>query len=208
MPPYSSLGFHLCRFEYNSIEKLQAVTQRMHDANFPYDVQWTDIDAMPSHLDSTYDKNKFHDLADLVRSVQSSMQPAGTYPPYDDGLKEAIFIKTRLELCAWKEIHLKRSFVLSRSSFVKFGQYAAHWIGDNSAPYEDTYFPISAILIFNMFGITHVGADICGFRLDITQAEQSSMETAGSVVFRRFHGILLQEPSSWELKNCVHNGCN
>ncbi|CAM4969340.1 unnamed protein product [Rotaria socialis] len=106
MPPYWSLGFHLCRYGYNSIENLRAVIQRMHDAEFPYDVQWTDIDAMSSSLDFTYDQNNFHGLPDLVRSLQSegkhyvniidvgisSTQPSGTYPPYDDGLKRAIFM--------------------------------------------------------------------------------------------------------------------
>ena len=31
----------------------------MHDAEFPYDVQWTDIDAMASHLDFTYNGTEF-----------------------------------------------------------------------------------------------------------------------------------------------------
>jgi hypothetical protein len=35
--------------------------------------------------------------------------------------------------------------------------------------------------------------------LENSQVEQSGTETAGSVVFRRFHGILLQESSSWAL---------
>ncbi len=79
----------------------------MHDANFPYDVQWTDIDAMESHLDFTYSNNSFHGLPDLVRGIQSggqhyvniidpgisSTQPAGSYPAYDEGIKQGIFIK-------------------------------------------------------------------------------------------------------------------
>ncbi len=78
----------------------------MHDANFPYDVQWTDIDTMSSHLDFTYNKKSFNGLPDLVRGLQSdgmhyvniidpgisSTQPAGSYPPYDDGIKRGIFI--------------------------------------------------------------------------------------------------------------------
>ncbi len=78
----------------------------MHDAEFPYDVQWTDIDAMSSHLDFTYDQTNFNGLPDLVHSLQSqgkhyvniidpgisSTQPSGTYPPYDEGLKRAIFV--------------------------------------------------------------------------------------------------------------------
>jgi alpha-glucosidase (family GH31 glycosyl hydrolase) len=79
----------------------------MYDADFPYDVQWTDIDAMASHLDFTYDNNSFHGLPDLVRGIQSggqhyvniidpgisSTQPAGSYPAYDEGIKQGIFIK-------------------------------------------------------------------------------------------------------------------
>jgi lysosomal alpha-glucosidase len=78
----------------------------MHDADFPYDVQWTDIDAESSYLAFTYNNNSFQDLPQLVRALQSngkhyvniidpgisSTQPAGTYPPYDDGLKRGIFI--------------------------------------------------------------------------------------------------------------------
>ncbi|CAF1071854.1 unnamed protein product [Rotaria sordida] len=106
MPPYWSLGFHLCRWGYNNIDNLRTVIQRMHDAQFPYDVQWTDIDAMRSNLDFTYDPTNFNGLPDLVRSLQSEgkhyvniidpgispTQPPGTYPPYDDGLKRAIFM--------------------------------------------------------------------------------------------------------------------
>ena len=78
----------------------------MHDADFPYDVQWTDIDAMSNHLDFTYNNITFHGLPDLVRDLQSngkhyvniidpgisSTQPAGSYPAYDDGIKRGIFI--------------------------------------------------------------------------------------------------------------------
>lgn len=78
----------------------------MHDADFPYDVQWTDIDAMSSTLDFTYDTTKFNGLPDLVHSLHlegkhyiniidagiSSTQPSGTYSPYDEGIKQAVFI--------------------------------------------------------------------------------------------------------------------
>ena len=78
----------------------------MHDADFPYDVQWTDIDVMSNKLDFTYDAKNFNGLPELVRALQSdgkhyvniidpaisSTQPAGTYPPYDDGMSQAIFV--------------------------------------------------------------------------------------------------------------------
>ena len=79
----------------------------MDAADFPYDVQWTDIDAMSSYLDFTYDETNFRGLPDLVRALQasgkryvniidpgiSSVQPAGTYIPYEEGLKKNIFMR-------------------------------------------------------------------------------------------------------------------
>lgn len=38
--PYWSLGFHLCRYGYNSIEKAKQVTERTIHAGIPYDVMW------------------------------------------------------------------------------------------------------------------------------------------------------------------------
>ncbi len=78
----------------------------MHDADFPYDIQWTDIDVMSAHLDFTYNDVTFDGLPELVHGLQSegkhyvniidpgisSTQPAGSYPAYDDGLKRGIFI--------------------------------------------------------------------------------------------------------------------
>ena len=78
----------------------------MHDADFPYDVQWTDIDAMSSALDFTYDEKNFHNLSKLIHQLQSngmhyvniidpgisSTQPSGTYFPFDDGVNKKIFI--------------------------------------------------------------------------------------------------------------------
>jgi len=36
MPPYWSLGFHLCRWGYNSSDQLQAVINRMRTAKMPH----------------------------------------------------------------------------------------------------------------------------------------------------------------------------
>ena len=79
----------------------------MHDADFPVDVQWTDIDVMNSLLDFTYSNDTFHGLPELIHSFHSegkhyvnivdpgisSTQPAGSYAPYDEGLKRGIFIR-------------------------------------------------------------------------------------------------------------------
>ncbi|GAB1603755.1 lysosomal alpha-glucosidase-like [Argonauta hians] len=106
MPPYWSLGFHLCRWGYNDSATMKKVIKRNRDAKIPYDVQWNDIDAMDKKRDWTYDPKLFADLPQIVDDLHdhgqhyimivdgaiSSQQPKGTYPPYDDGLKDGVFV--------------------------------------------------------------------------------------------------------------------
>uniref|UniRef100_A0A915ASA5 Galactose mutarotase N-terminal barrel domain-containing protein n=3 Tax=Parascaris univalens TaxID=6257 RepID=A0A915ASA5_PARUN len=57
----------------------------------------------------------------------------------------------------------KRGAVISRSTFPSSGRYGGHWLGDNSATWEDLRTAVIGVQEFNMFGIPYVGSDICGF---------------------------------------------
>ncbi|KJH46330.1 glycosyl hydrolase, family 31 [Dictyocaulus viviparus] len=57
----------------------------------------------------------------------------------------------------------KRGAVISRSTFPSIGRFAGHWLGDNSASWEDLQTSVIGAQEFNMFGIPYVGSDICGF---------------------------------------------
>ncbi|XP_063281157.1 LOW QUALITY PROTEIN: maltase-glucoamylase-like, partial [Prinia subflava] len=65
LPPYWALGFQLSHRNYGSLEEVKAVVKRNRAIGLPYDVQYTDIDAMDGRKGFTYDKSKFRDLPDF-----------------------------------------------------------------------------------------------------------------------------------------------
>uniref|UniRef100_A0A4W5R3K0 Lysosomal alpha-glucosidase n=1 Tax=Hucho hucho TaxID=62062 RepID=A0A4W5R3K0_9TELE len=73
MPPYWSLGFHLCRWGYRSTNATREVVRRMHNANFPL-----------KHL-SCFSLSQDPGI--------SSTSPPGTYPPFDEGQRRGVFIR-------------------------------------------------------------------------------------------------------------------
>ncbi|CAL1679999.1 unnamed protein product [Lasius platythorax] len=107
MPPYWSLGFHLCRFGYETLEKTRAVWNRTRAAGIPFDTQWNDLDYMDKNNDFTYNKEKFKELPKFVEEIHSvgmhyiplidagisASEENGSYLPYDEGIKQDIFVK-------------------------------------------------------------------------------------------------------------------
>lgn len=71
LPPRWSLGFHLCRYNYQSLEKVETVWERTKQAEIPFEAQWTDIDYMNRHNDFTYDHDKFKGLPEFVEKLHA-----------------------------------------------------------------------------------------------------------------------------------------
>ncbi|RDD41927.1 Maltase-glucoamylase, intestinal [Trichoplax sp. H2] len=106
-PPYWSLGFQLCRWGYNSLDRVKQVVEEVRSFDIPHDVQYGDIDYMKHALDFTWDPVNYAGLPEFVNDLRSrgmryiiildpaisDNQTAGTYPPYDNGVKMDIFIK-------------------------------------------------------------------------------------------------------------------
>ncbi len=107
LPPYWSLGYHQCKFDYGSLERTKQVLRQTQKAGIPIDVQWNDIDYMDDRKDFTFNKEKFTKLPQFVEELHaeglhyipiidpgiSSTEKAGSYKPYDLGIEMDIFIK-------------------------------------------------------------------------------------------------------------------
>lgn len=112
MPPLWTLGFHLCRYGYQSTRHMNETMRRNLAVGIPIETQWADIDYMQDRNDFTVDKGNWSDLSQFVDEIHaegrrfmpildpavSGSEPAGSYPPADLGREMDIFIRS-----AWNE---------------------------------------------------------------------------------------------------------
>ena len=68
LPPYWSLGFHLCRYGAKNVDYIQNVLKRNLDANIPVDGQWFDIDYMDAYKDWTFEMKNYGTLGNFIRN--------------------------------------------------------------------------------------------------------------------------------------------
>eukprot|EP00798_Chlamydomonas_sp_ICE-L_P029223 gene29223-12946_t len=81
---------------------------------------------------------------------------------------------------ALSAIRGERPFILSRASFPGLGSHASHWTGDNDASWDQLRYSISSVVNSNLWGIPHVGADICGFIGETTEELCARWLSAGA----------------------------
>jgi alpha-glucosidase (family GH31 glycosyl hydrolase) len=86
-----------------------------------------------------------------THSLFGHMQAMTTY--------NAMFTANDSRLSAFADMS---QFILSRSTFSGSGQYASHSTGDIMRTWEDMKYSVAGLMNFNMFGIPHTGADVCG----------------------------------------------
>ncbi|XP_046862383.1 lysosomal alpha-glucosidase-like [Xenia sp. Carnegie-2017] len=104
MPPYWSLGFHLCRWGYMTSNRTQAIVNKMRQYGIPQDVQWNDIEYANHRFDFTVNPKTFGGLPELVDDLHKHNQhyipitdpgipnSDPNYAPYVDGLKIGAFV--------------------------------------------------------------------------------------------------------------------
>jgi alpha-glucosidase (family GH31 glycosyl hydrolase) len=92
----------------------------------------------------------------------------------------------------------KRAMIVTRANFAGMGTMAAHWTGDNYSTWRSLQLSLSGILNMQLFGITFVGSDICGFLGNTTFELCARWTQVGSLYpFSRNHnglGEISQEP--------------
>uniref|UniRef100_G1SDA0 Sucrase-isomaltase, intestinal n=1 Tax=Oryctolagus cuniculus TaxID=9986 RepID=G1SDA0_RABIT len=109
--------------------------------------------------------------------------------------------QTRPTYEAVQEVTGQRGIVITRSTFPSSGRWGGHWLGDNTAAWDQLRKSIIGMMEFSLFGIPYTGADICGFFQD-AEYEMCArwMQLGAFYPFSRNHnteGTKRQDPVSW-----------
>ena len=54
-------------------------------------------------------------------------------------------------------------FILTRANIFGSGKFASHWFGDTRSDWVSMRYTVPSMIKYNLFGMPHVGADICGY---------------------------------------------
>uniref|UniRef100_A0A8C0TM78 Sucrase-isomaltase n=1 Tax=Canis lupus familiaris TaxID=9615 RepID=A0A8C0TM78_CANLF len=145
-----------------------------------YDGLWIDMNEVSSFIQGSQkgcNNNKLNyppftpDILDKLLYSKTICMDAVQYwgKQYDVHSLYGYSMAIATEKAVEKVFPSKRSFILTRSTFAGSGHYAAHWLGDNTASWEQMEWSIAGMLEFSLFGMPLVGADICGFVVNTTE---------------------------------------
>ncbi|KAF9961897.1 hypothetical protein BGZ72_001004 [Mortierella alpina] len=112
MVPYFSLGFHMCRWGYDTVDKARDVLVQFKRHGLPLEALWIDIDYMEHYKCFTFDQTRYpvKQVAILADELHANNQhlimildpgiklqyQMGLYEPYDEGVARNLFIKRKV----------------------------------------------------------------------------------------------------------------
>ncbi|XP_022773485.1 uncharacterized protein LOC111315762 isoform X1 [Durio zibethinus] len=110
MPPKWSLGYHQCRWSYDSEERVLEIARKFRENDIPCDVIWMDIDYMDGFRCFTFNKERFPDPKSLVKDLHHigfkaiwMLDPGIKYEEgyfvYDSGSKHDAWIQKADGMC-------------------------------------------------------------------------------------------------------------
>ena len=166
---------YLIDFTHRHAKNFQWAMLKQLEEQIPFSGIWLDANELttlhnfPEHYPDHYER-KYGDLP---------FYPGKTYlyggsglPPPDaihaDGTEEFnVRGIVGLLQCKYTYEYLKQKhpfpFVLTRSSMFGTGKFALTWLADYFATWQHMRYSIGTLATINIFGITFVGTDLCGF---------------------------------------------
>ncbi|KAG0320859.1 alpha-glucosidase maltase [Dissophora globulifera] len=112
MIPYYAQGFHMCRWGYDTLDKVKTIVANFKKHQLPLEVMWIDIDYMKDYKCFTFDEERFpiKQLGEYVDELHAQDQKmvmildpgikvqyeTGLYEPYDEGVAKNLFVKRRV----------------------------------------------------------------------------------------------------------------
>ncbi|MBW4679804.1 MAG: glycoside hydrolase family 31 protein [Microcoleus vaginatus WJT46-NPBG5] len=106
LPPKWSLGYHQCRWSYESEEVVRELAEEFRSRHIPCDVIHLDIDYMRGYRVFTWSPKRFPDPKQLVSDLAQNgfkavtiidpgvkYEPEGDYPVFDEGVENDCFVR-------------------------------------------------------------------------------------------------------------------